>query len=145
MELTCSALALLHGNADYPNLNGVAKFYTGSGRGTYLQVEVWGLPDTDSFFGMHIHEYGDCSLPFQKTGSHYNPGQMLHPFHAGDLPPLLGNHGYAYACCYTDRFQAADVIGRSLVIHANRDDLTTQPAGDSGEKIACGVIASCRQ
>lgn len=59
----------------------------------------------------------------------------------GDLPPLLSNRGYAWTAFYDTRFGISDIVGRSLIIHENRDDFTTQPAGDSGKKIACGVIS----
>lgn len=59
---------------------------------------------------------------------------------AGDLLPLLGNEGYAYSVFYTDRFELKDIIGRSLIIHNAPDDFTTQPSGNSGAKIGCGVI-----
>ena len=54
--------------------------------------------------------------------------------------PLLGNQGYAWTSFYDKRFAIDDIIGKSVVIHSRRDDFTTQPAGDSGEKIGCGVI-----
>lgn len=89
---------------------------------------------------MHIHENGDCSDNFSKTGQHYRlPGQE-HPSHLGDLPPLLSNQGYAWTAFYDKRFTLPDILGRSLVIHGGTDDFRSQPSGDSGSKIACGVI-----
>ena len=72
-----------------------------------------------------------------------NPARGYAPFYntyTGGLPPLLSNHGYAWMAFYDARFTISDILGRSLIIHENRDDFTTQPAGDSGTKIACGVI-----
>lgn len=89
---------------------------------------------------MHIHESGNCSGAFNMTGGHYNPTGMPHPEHAGDLIPLLGNQGYAWTVFYDKRLSIDDLIGRSVVIHSMRDDFTTQPAGNSGMKIACGEI-----
>lgn len=139
------AHATITGNADNPLLHGIAHFYPVSFGGVLIETEVYGLPfegipSYSQFYGMHIHETGDCTLPFDRTGNHYNPGNMLHPGHAGDLPPLLGNTGYAYNVFYTDRFDLTNIIGRSLVIHSAPDDFTTQPSGNSGTKIACGVI-----
>ena len=105
-----------------------------------MQIEVFQLPDNSGFFGMHIHESGDCTPPFDNTGLHYNPTNQNHPGHAGDLPPLLASNGYAWTAFYDGRLTIPDIIGRSLVIHGMRDDFTTQPAGGSGKKIACGVI-----
>ena len=76
---------------------------------------------------------GDTANPVRGYATFYNT-------YTGDLPPLLSNHGYAWMAFYDARFTVADIIGRSLIIHENRDDFTTQPAGDSGTKIACGVI-----
>lgn len=71
---------------------------------------------------------------------HYNPNHTEHPNHAGDLPPLLSNNGYAFLGFYTNRFHPEDVIGRTIIIHVNPDDFVSQPSGNAGEMIACGVI-----
>jgi len=78
--------------------------------------------------------------PFPLSGAHYNPGACEHPHHAGDLPPLFGCNGYAMSVFLTDCFLVDDVIGKTLIIHDRPDDFKTQPAGNAGEKIACGVI-----
>lgn len=140
-----SAYAKISGSADHPSLHGTAYFYQVPKGGVLIEVEVHGLPYKNvppygQFYGLHIHETGDCALPFDKTGSHYNPGGLPHPDHAGDLPPLLGCKGYAYSVFYTDRIELPEIIGRSLIIHDAPDDFTTQPAGSSGMKIGCGVI-----
>ncbi len=117
--------------------------------GVLLAVEVEGLPSSKnpcepSVFGFHIHEGSQCSGnaedPFANTGGHYNPNKCPHPSHAGDLPPLFGNQGYAFMALFTNRFSVDEVINRTVVIHASPDDFTTQPAGNSGKKIACGQI-----
>lgn len=139
-----AACAQIIGNKLAPKLHGMAYFYSVPQGGLLIEVEVFGLPKLNSinssFYGMHIHENGNCRPPFDKTGDHYNPKKRPHPEHAGDLPPLLGNSGYAYAAFYTDRLDADDIIGRSLIIHSNPDDFTTQPSGNSGNKIGCGII-----
>ena len=85
---------------------------------------------------------GEVWLYQLKSGAHYNPGACEHPHHAGDLPPLFGCNGYAMSVFLTDRFLVDDVIGKTLIIHDRPDDFKTQPAGDAGEKMACGVIQS---
>lgn len=142
------AYADISGNNDSPCLHGRAYFYNTTYGGTLVQVEVSGLPllseqEPSSFYGMHIHENGDCTPPFDKTGDHYNPCDTFHPMHAGDMPALLGNNGYAYSVFYTERYKVNDIVGRSIVIHIHSDDYMTQPSGDSGEKIGCGVIKRC--
>ena len=74
------------------------------------------------------------------TGSHYNPTNAVHPYHIGDLPPILNSNGYSYMAVYDSFLEIDEILGKSIILHSQRDDFTTQPAGDSGEKIACGVI-----
>ncbi len=135
-----AAVAILHGGPDSRYLQGTVRFY--QRRGAVLVVaEVSGLPRYGGFFGFHIHEGSACTgTDFAGTGGHFNPTRMIHPNHTGDLPPLLGNNGSAYMAVETDRFAIRDVIGRTVVIHSDPDDFHTQPAGNAGRKIACGVI-----
>lgn len=140
-----TATAWIIGSRDYPNLSGLVKFYNTDYEGILITAEVFGLPNVSlpgstDFYAMHIHEFGDCALPFNRTGSHYTRDNELHPNHTGDLLPLLGNQGYAWCAFYDKRFDIPEIIGRSVVIHSMSDDFHTQPAGNSGEKIGCGVI-----
>lgn len=110
--------------------------------GVLVTAQIAGLP-RDGFFAFHIHEGPGCGGEgFADTGAHFNPAGVPHPEHAGDLPPLLSGHGKAYLSVLTDRFCVEEVIGRTVVIHSGTDDFITQPAGNAGEKIACGVIYS---
>jgi Cu-Zn family superoxide dismutase len=142
------AEAVIRGGADHPKISGKVLFYK-TPRGTLVVTEVAGLPATgenckSGIFAMHIHEGGNCTTSaaeiFPQVGAHYNPGKCPHPQHAGDLPPLFENRGYAWSAVLTNRFSVGDVMGRTVIIHASPDDFTTQPSGNSGEKIACGVI-----
>ncbi|MFR5863801.1 MAG: superoxide dismutase family protein [Acutalibacteraceae bacterium] len=108
-----------------------------------------GLPSAQGacsgrFFAFHIHEGSACrgsaTDPFSAAGSHFNPAGCPHPFHAGDLPPLLGCDGDALSVFLTNRFRVDEVVGRTVIIHDQPDDFTTQPAGNAGSRIACGVI-----
>ena len=139
------AVAWIKGNADHPQLNGAVRFFMTPYGGCLVEAEIFGLPNiatvgSSNFYGMHIHENGDCTLPFDRTGSHYSKADMSHPQHTGDMPPLMGNQGYAWLAFYDKRFVIPDILGRSVVIHAMADDFVTQPAGNSGAKIGCGVI-----
>lgn len=139
------AVAWVTGGTQYPAVSGLVKFYETTYGGTLVEAEVFNLPDivhagSSDFYAFHIHEFGDCSQNFTKTGDHYNPTMQPHPDHAGDMLPLMGNQGYAWLSFYDKRFLVRDVIGRSVIIHAHRDNFTTQPSGDAGTKIACGVI-----
>lgn len=139
------ASAWIQGSSAYPQLHGVVNFYAVFPEGLLIEAEIFGMPNADTpgssgFYGMHIHEYGDCSDDFAHTGMHYNPTNKPHPGHSGDLPPLPVSEGYAYLLFYTKKLELDEVIGKSLIIHSQRDDFTTQPSGDSGAKIGCGII-----
>ena len=138
-----AAVARIKGDGSNPDLCGTVRFLPCRG-GTLISADIRGLPESKTgFFGFHIHETGNCcGEGFPDTGSHYNPEGKEHPCHAGDLPPLLSCAGSARMTVLTCRFGVDEVIGRSVVIHDMADDFTSQPAGNAGNKIACGVI--CR-
>ena len=139
------AVAYVRGGADAPNINGQVRFYQ-EPRSVRVEADIAGLPkDSEKgFFGFHIHEGNSCAgTGFPQTGNHYNPDSTTHPRHAGDLPPLMMQQGRAQMMVRTDRFRVQDIIGRTVVIHSNPDDFNTQPAGNAGTKIACGVIGRC--
>ena len=142
-----SASASVIGSTEYPDINGNVYFYA-TPLGVIVSAEIFGLPDGceggSCVFGFHIHDGQRClpteSDPFGQVGSHYSKEELRHPYHTGDLPPLFSNDGYAWLATLTNRFKIEDVFGRTVVIHAHPDDFTTQPAGNSGIKIACGEI-----
>lgn len=110
--------------------------------GVWVSADIRGLP-RDGFFALHIHEGNNCAgEDFADTRGHFNPAGVPHPDHAGDLPPLLSCGGRARMIVLTGRFRLRDVLGRTVVIHAGPDDFHTQPAGNAGAKIACGVITN---
>ena len=135
------AVAHIRGGERYPQIRGTMQLFQRKD-GVLVTVQVKGLPETaTNFFALHIHEGADCGgADFSGTKGHYNPDGTPHPRHAGDLPPLLSCKGKAYLAVLTDRFKISEVIGRTIVIHIATDDFTTQPAGNAGSKIACGVI-----
>ena len=113
-------------------------------------AEVNGL--TPGAHGFHIHEKGDCSAPDgTSAGGHFNPGARPHgnpehaDHHAGDMPQLIANAaGVATLTAYLDGVSLGDeangIVGRSVIVHAAPDDFKTQPTGNSGARLACGVI-----
>ncbi len=135
------AIANIKGKNEAQEIFGQVKFYQKKDF-VLVSASIQGLPESDSgFFGFHIHEGENCQGEnFSNTGGHYNPESSPHPSHAGDLPPLLRCNGGAYQTVATDRFRISDIIGKTVVIHNMPDDFTSQPAGNSGTKIACGVI-----
>ncbi len=146
--LNAFAYAEIKGSKMFPNINGVAVF-TLVPSGIKVYTNVYNLPISDNpcakgFFGYHLHSGEECTGNpvdnFANAKGHYNPGKCPHPAHAGDFPPLLNCRGFAFSAFVTDRLNPMEIIGKTLIIHSNPDDFTTQPSGNSGMKIACGKI-----
>ena len=144
------ARAWIAGSPAQPNVVGEARFYQ-TPLGVLVQIEASGLPTPrkrceSPVFALHIHEGGACrgnaEDAFADAGTHYNPYACPHPHHAGDLPPLFGANGRALLITLTDRFTLREIIGKTIIIHSAPDDFTTQPAGNAGAKIVCGVITA---
>lgn len=136
------AVAYVRGGEKAPNLSGTVAFFQKC-EGVLVRADVCGLPERDGFFALHIHEGRGCGGEgFSETGGHYNPAGEAHPCHAGDLPPLLSCHGWAHLEALTNRFCVKDILGCTVVIHSGADDFHSQPAGNAGEKIACGRICA---
>lgn len=147
------AIANVRGSDLAPQLHGTVKFM-GIPEGCWVEAEIFGLPDYSPAdgtvsavgpFGFHIHQRDTCGslhsdTPFMAAGDHWNPEDDPHGNHPGDLPVLFSNGGTAKMLFFTNRFFPQDVIGRSVVIHQNPDDYVTDPAGNSGRRIACGSI-----
>lgn len=142
------AAASIAGSINYPGISGTVRLYQ-THKGVIVLAEVSGLPQSnhpcqEQIFGFHIHQGTDCGGnmddPLADAMAHYNPGGCEHPYHAGDLPPLFGNNGFVLSLFLTNRFSVHKVIGKTVIIHDHPDDFTTQPSGNSGTKIACGVI-----
>lgn len=147
-----NAWAKINGSVDYPEIYGVVRFYQ-TVYGVLVVSNIGGLPNVNGYcespvFAFHIHEGDSCTGnaddPFFNVKSHYNPYNCLHPYHSGDLPPLFGANGYAFSAFLTDRFSVNEIVGRTVIIHSSPDDFMTQPSGNAGEKIACGVIQNNR-
>jgi Cu-Zn family superoxide dismutase len=144
------AVAVLHA-APNQNVSGTVTF-TDVENGVRIVADVRGL-EPGSAHGFHIHEYGDCTAPdFTSAGGHYNPENAPHDgpeadehhHHAGDLGNLeADNQGTAHKELVMHNISLTGrnpILGRSVVLHAGRDDLKTSPSGNSGPRIACGVI-----
>ncbi|MCL2298392.1 MAG: superoxide dismutase family protein [Proteobacteria bacterium] len=116
-----------------------------------VMVDLQGLTP-DSEHGFHVHELGNCSAPdASSAGGHFNPDDQPHghhgasPRHAGDLPNLKADsRGIAKVSFEVDGISvwpgSRSIIGRSLVVHSAPDDYRSQPTGNSGARIGCGVI-----
>jgi len=136
-----------------PDLSGTVKFLE-TEDGTWVEAEIFGLPEFSSGengapqtgpFGFHIHENSICGQqftdePFMDAGSHWNPTDQPHGNHAGDFPNLFSNDGTAKMLFFTNKFKPNDIIDKTVVIHQSPDNYVTQPSGNSGKRIGCGII-----
>jgi Cu-Zn family superoxide dismutase len=126
------------------------------GDGVHLTGEVGGLKPGD-VRGFHIHEKGDCSAAdASSAGGHFNPGAQPHgrasqgAHHAGDSDNLVADgKGVARVDAHLRGVSlgggaANDIAGRAIIVHAAADDYTTQPTGNAGARVACGVIRIVR-
>ena len=110
-----------------------------------VTVDISGLkPNAEH--GFHVHEKGDCSAPdAMSAGGHFNPMGKQHGGHAGDIPNLKTDgqgrvRGSFEVSGMSIGSGAGDVIGKAVVVHRDPDDYKSQPAGNSGPRIACGVV-----
>ena len=130
------AKAHIKGGKSYPNIDGTVTFKE-TKNGVLVTAKINGLPQSKDkckgrFFGFHIHEGTSCSGndndEFANAKSHLNPSNFPHPFHMGDLPPLLENNGQAYMSILINKFKIKDIMGKVVIIHDMPDDFTTQPS-----------------
>lgn len=141
-----ASLAPTQGN----NAKGEVRF-TQAEDGVRVEARIKGL--TPGGHGFHLHEKGDCSAPdATSAGGHFNPTGKSHghpdkgEHHLGDLPMLnAGSDGEASLSTVVKGLsigggESTDIVGRAVIVHAGPDDYTTQPTGNSGGRVACGVI-----
>jgi Cu-Zn family superoxide dismutase len=143
------AIAVLHPTAGH-GVGGTATF-TSSGDAVKVVADVTGL-EPNSTHGFHIHEFGDCSAPdASSAGDHFSPKPAEHggpdtpKHHAGDLGNVRADAaGKAHLEMTVNDITLSRgdtmILGRSVIVHEKADDLRTQPSGNSGARVACGVI-----
>ena len=122
-----------------------------AGSMVHVKVDLTGLAP-GSEHGFHVHERGDCSAPDgMSAGGHFNPEGVAHgmyshpPHHAGDMPNLKADDKGEVHTSFDVSYLSVgsggtDVAGRSVIVHRDPDDFKSQPAGNSGPRLACGVI-----
>lgn len=147
VEAPAAAVAVLHPTAGNQTA-GTVRFSRTAG-GIAIEVDISGL--ASGKHGFHIHTWGDCSAPdATSAGGHFNPEGQAHGApgaekrHVGDLGNLEAGADGRVAVKLTDDVIALDgehgIVGRALIVHADRDDFTSQPTGAAGARVACGVI-----
>ena len=123
--------------------------FTETADGVKIVVDLEGLKPGEH--GFHIHEFGDCSAPDgTSAGGHFNPQNAPHGSlgdanrHAGDMGNIVADPSGNAHIEFTDRMMKMkgenSIIDKGLIVHQNVDDFTTQPTGNAGPRVGCGVI-----
>lgn len=144
------AVATLEGRSG-SNASGIVTFTERADGSVRIRADLTNVPP--GLHGFHVHEVGDCSAPdASSAGDHFDPGNDPHAgpeaprHHAGDLGNIeASSSGRAskemVSNDLTVRSGTRSVVGKAVVLHANPDDLQSQPSGDAGARIACGVVS----
>jgi Cu-Zn family superoxide dismutase len=146
-EEPTKAIAVLHPTQGSQVTGSVT--FTESGGAVKVVADISGL--TPGKHGFHIHEFGDCSDPKgASAGGHFNPGKHSHGApdaadrHEGDLGNIEADASGKAHLEVTDKVMkltgANGILGRAVIVHEKADDLKTQPTGDAGGRLACGVV-----
>ncbi len=142
-------MSMLH-PAGSQTSRGMVHFQDAGDLGVEVQADLVGVPP--GVHGFHVHEKGDCGENGTNAGGHFNPGSMPHgapdaaSHHAGDFGNVTADDKGEVHVKFTTHSislkadQSNYVMGRAVVLHGNPDDLTSQPAGNAGPRIACGVV-----
>lgn len=148
------AVAVMHPTAGN-TAQGTVRFVQKGDKVTVI-ADLTGLAP-NSTHGFHVHEFGDCTAPdASSAGGHYNPEGHSHAGpetamrHAGDLGNLKSDaQGKAHLELTVDNLSLCGpknpILGRAVIVHAKADDLKSQPTGESGPRIACGVIGIAKK
>jgi Cu-Zn family superoxide dismutase len=134
------------------NVSGTITF-TQTEKGVRVVANLQGL--SKGRHGFHIHEFGDCSsADGMSAGGHYNPEGKSHgaPMdmsrHMGDMGNIVAGESGKAHLEYTDAMIKLNgpnsIVGKSVIVHKGADDLKSQPAGNAGPRVACGVIEAAK-
>ena len=147
-----SATATLQGATSDPDFSGTITI-TPEGDGVKVVAHIEGV-DTDGMHGLHVHENGLCEhggdKHFTSAGGHFNPTGAEHacpptePRHAGDLGNVQITEGAGHLELTTTGLSLSgpnSVVGKAIILHTGEDDCKTQPTGNSGDRLACGVVS----
>jgi Cu-Zn family superoxide dismutase len=146
------ATAVLQGAPTDTDFKGTVTFIQ-EGNGVRIVADLAGV-DTDGKHGFHVHQTGECvhgegDKHFTSAGGHFNPGNANHacppeePRHAGDLGNIEVTRGVGHLEETSTLLSLSgpnSVVGKAIILHAKADDCKTQPTGDAGDRLACGVV-----
>lgn len=152
VALVEKAEAVLTGTYPDTALSGTAKFETGSDGKVKMNIEITVAAKSGKEVAVHIHEHGDCSDNGKMAHGHWNPTNAQHgkwgsdSFHSGDIGNIkLDSKGKGSVTIETDLWTLGgapgkNILGKAIIVHGGVDDFKTQPTGDAGSRIGCGVI-----
>jgi Cu-Zn family superoxide dismutase len=143
------AMTMLAPSASASTAQGMVHFQQLADGSVDVQADLTGVPA--GTHGFHVHDKGDCGDNGNAAGGHYNPTSMPHgapdtaSHHAGDFGNVTADangdvHAHFTTRAITISAGPTSVVGHAVILHANADDLTTQPSGNAGARIACGVV-----
>lgn len=150
--MAASTTVTMQGGPDDTDFAGTLTI-TPEGTGVRIVADVAGV-DKDGKHGIHVHENGMCehhpadagAKPFSTAGGHFNPAGAEHacpptdPRHAGDLGNIDISGGKGHLELSVANLTMDQLNGKAIILHAGEDDCKTQPTGNSGDRIACGVV-----
>ena len=146
------AEAALSGTYPDTTVNGTAKFDAGSDGKVKMEIDITVPAKAGKSVAVHLHEHGDCSDNGKMAHGHWNPTNAQHgkwgsaSFHSGDIGNVkLDAKGNGTLRLETDLWTLGgkadkNILGKAVIVHGGVDDFTTQPTGNAGSRIGCGVI-----
>ena len=153
-----STTVTLQGAPEDTDFAGTLTITPNGSAGVSIVADVAGV-DKDGKHGIHVHENGMCehhpadagAKPFSTAGGHFNPGGAEHacpptdPRHAGDLGNIDVTGGKGHLELTVNNLSVDQITGKAIILHAGEDDCKTQPTGNSGDRLACGVVGGAAQ
>lgn len=148
-----TATATLSGTKPDTTVNGMVRF-TQDGNRVRMNLQISVPQKANQSVAVHIHEHGECGNMGKEAMGHWNPTNESHGrwgsgnFHSGDIGNInLDANGRGSLQLESDRWSIGgdartNILDRSIIVHSGVDDYTSQPSGNSGERIGCGVIRS---
>ena len=152
MPMVGHAMATLSGTFADTSVTGTVNFDTVANGQVKMVLEITVPKKANKSIAVHIHEHGDCGDTAKMAHGHWNPTNAQHgkwgvgSFHAGDIGNVkLDSKGKGKLTLQTSLWSLGgpadrNIIGRSIIVHGGMDDFKTQPSGNSGARIGCGVI-----
>ncbi|MBD0289101.1 MAG: superoxide dismutase family protein [Flavisolibacter sp.] len=151
------ATATLNGTKPDTTVIGTVRFYETGGGKVGMQLQITVPKKANQSVAVHIHEHGDCGNMGKHAGGHWNPTRQNHgkwgsgSFHSGDIGNIpLDANGRGLLQLETGLWSIggdaqSNILNKTIIVHSGVDDYTSQPSGNSGERIGCGVIRNTNQ